>query len=188
MTTNRYTGSGKTHTVLGSGSEEGLYYKVGCTCIEEIILFTILTLWNCCKSLSSSSPLWHSGYPLTTSNMQTPQTHWSSRIPQLLDHRYMHRGYMHHGYINVWILETCILDVRKYALWTQATWVHASWIHASCIIDICIIDTCIIAVDVETEVLVNFAWVTRPERPKGAKDEVKRPERPPPRIRSPEGP
>ena len=24
----RYTGSGKTHTVLGSDSEEGLYYKV----------------------------------------------------------------------------------------------------------------------------------------------------------------
>ena len=25
----RYTGSGKTHTVLGSDREEGLYYKVG---------------------------------------------------------------------------------------------------------------------------------------------------------------
>ena len=25
----RYTGSGKTHTVLGSDGEEGLYYKVG---------------------------------------------------------------------------------------------------------------------------------------------------------------
>ena len=32
----------------------------------------------------------------------------------------------------------------------------------------------------EKEVLVYFAWVTRPERPKGAKDEVKRPEGPPP--------
>ena len=45
------------------------------------------------------------------------------------------------------------------------------------------------------EVLVNFAWVTRPERPKGAKDEVKqarraqsRPEGPLPRSRAPEGP
>ena len=27
----------------------------------------------------------------------------------------------------------------------------------------------------DKEVLVNFAWVTRPERQKGAKDEVKRP-------------
>ena len=32
------------------------------------------------------------------------------------------------------------------------------------------------------------AWVTRPERPKGAKDEVKRPEGPPTRSRGPEGP
>ena len=36
--------------------------------------------------------------------------------------------------------------------------------------------------------MVNFAWVTRPERPKGAKDEVKRPEGPPIRSRGPEGP
>ena len=38
------------------------------------------------------------------------------------------------------------------------------------------------------EVLVNFAWVTRPERPKGVKDEVKRPEGLPLRSRGPEGP
>ena len=30
-------------------------------------------------------------------------------------------------------------------------------------------------VEVEKEVLLNFAWVTRPERPQGAKDEVMRP-------------
>ena len=56
----------------------------------------------------------------------------------------------------------------------------------SCIIDICIIDSCIN--EVEKEVLVNFARVTRPERPKGAKDEVKRPEGPLPKSRGPEGP
>ena len=56
------------------------------------------------------------------------------------------------------------------------------------IMDTCIIDSCTIAVEVEKEVLVNFAWVTRPKRPKGAKDEVKRPEGPPPRSRGPEGP
>ena len=66
-----------------------------------------------------------------------------------MHHVYMHHGYMHHGYMP----------------------------HGN-IIDICIIDSCIIAVEVEKEVLVNFAWVTRPERPKGAKDEVKRPEVP----------
>ena len=33
-----------------------------------------------------------------------------------------------------------------------------------------------------------IAWVTRPERPKGAKDEVKRPEGPPTRSWGPEGP
>ena len=38
--------------------------------------------------------------------------------------------------------------------------------------DKCIIDSCIL----DVEVLVNFAWVTRPEHPKGGKDEVKRPE------------
>ena len=53
------------------------------------------------------------------------------------------------------IMDTCIID--------------------SCIIDICIKDSCIIAIEVKKEVLVNFAWVTRPECPKGAKDEVKRP-------------
>ena len=56
------------------------------------------------------------------------------------------------------------------------------------IIDLCIIDSCIIGVEVEKEVLVNFAWVARPELPKGAKDEVKRPEGPPIRSRGPEGP
>ena len=38
---------------------------------------------------------------------------------------------------------------------------------------------------VEKEVVVTFAWVTRPERPKGTKDEVKRPEEPPNRTRGP---
>ena len=58
----------------------------------------------------------------------------------------------------------------------------------SYIIDLWIIDSCIIGVMVEKEVLVNFAWVARPERPKGAKDEVKRPEGLPLRSRGPEGP
>ena len=31
------------------------------------------------------------------------------------------------------------------------------------------------------------AWVTQPERPKGVKDEVKRPEGPPARSQGPEG-
>ena len=34
----------------------------------------------------------------------------------------------------------------------------------------------------------TVTWVTRPERPKGAKDEVKRPQGPPARSRGPEGP
>ena len=45
-----------------------------------------------------------------------------------------------------------------------------------------------IEVHKEVSLLVKFAWVTRPERPKGAKDEVKRPEGPPTRSRGPEGP
>ena len=72
------------------------------------------------------------------------------------------------------IMDTCIMD----------TSIMDTCIIGSCIIDICIIDSCIIDVEVEKEVLVNFEWVTRPERLKGAKDEVKRP---PPRSRGPEG-
>ena len=57
----------------------------------------------------------------------------------------------------------------------------------TCTMDSCIIhlaDLCLMDIDVELEkeVLVNFAWVTRPKRPKGAKDEVKRPEGPPQHI------
>ena len=70
-------------------------------------------------------------------------------------------------------MDTCIMD---------------TCIINSYIIDLCIIDSCIIGVEVEKEVLVNFAWVTRPERPKGAKDEVKRPEGPPIRSWGPERP
>ena len=49
-------------------------------------------------------------------------------------------------------------------------------------------DTCIRDTEVEELVVVTFAWVTRPERPKGAKDEVKRPEGLPARSWAPEGP
>ena len=65
---------------------------------------------------------------------------------------------------------------------------HGNMYRGSCILDICIIDSYIIVVEVEKEVLVTIAWVTRPERPKGAKDEVKRPEEPPARSRGPKGP
>ena len=52
------------------------------------------------------------------------------------------------------IMDTCIVD--------------------TCIVDSCVIDTCITRIkDKEEDKDVNFAWVTRPERPKGAKDEVK---------------
>ena len=41
---------------------------------------------------------------------------------------------------------------------------------------------------VEKEVVVTFAWVTQRERAKGAMDEINRPEGPPTRSLSPEGP
>ena len=78
---------------------------------------------------------------------------------------YRHNGHMHHGYIH-------------------HGYMHHRYMHHSCT-DTCIID---IEVDKEVLVLVTFAWVTRPERPKGAKDEVKRPEGPPTRSRGQEGP
>ena len=45
-----------------------------------------------------------------------------------------------------------------------------------------------IEVHKEVSMLVNFAWVTRLERPKGSKDKVKRPEGPPTRSWGQEGP
>ena len=75
--------------------------------------------------------------------------------------------------MNTCIMDTCIMD---------------KCITDTCIMDTCIMDTCIIVIDVEKEVLVTFAWVTRPECPKGAKDEVKRPEGPPAGSRGSEGP
>ena len=82
-------------------------------------------------------------------------------------HGYMHRGYIHHGYNHLGYI-------------IQISWKHASWIHELHITDTCIID---IEVDNEVVVSVNFACGTPPERPKGAKDEVKRSEGPPPRSR-----
>ena len=77
-------------------------------------------------------------------------------------------------------MDTCILDT--YIMDTCI--INDGYVHHSCT-DTYIID---IEVDEEVLVLVTFAWVTRPERPKGAKDEVKRPEGPPTRSRGPEGP
>ena len=43
--------------------------------------------------------------------------------------------------------------------------------------DICITDTFTMNTNImDTCIMDTYAWVTRPERPKGAKDEVKRPE------------
>ena len=51
----------------------------------------------------------------------------------------------------------------------------ASYLHAcTCIMDTCIMDTCIMDTCImDTCIMDKSAWVTRPERPKGAKDEVK---------------
>ena len=80
------------------------------------------------------------------------------------------------------MMDTCITGTR---------------IMDTCIMDTYIMDTCIM----DTCIINNqnhgymHAWVTRPERPKGAKDEVKqarraqsRPEGPQARSRAPEGP
>ena len=77
------------------------------------------------------------------------------------------------------IMDTCILDT--YIMDTCI--IHYEYMHHSCT-DTCIID---IEVDKEVLVLVTFAGVARPERPKGVKDEVKRPEGPSTRSRGLEG-
>ena len=80
-----------------------------------------------------------------------------------------------------------VLDCTRVPNWSM---IMDTCIMETCIIDSCIIDIyiCIIAVKVETEELVNFAWVTRHTRPECPKDEVKRPEGTPPRSWGPESP
>ena len=68
----------------------------------------------------------------------------------------MHHAYMHHMYKC-----TSFLHINL-------GYMHNRYTHHGNMHDI----------EVEKEVVVTFAWVTRPERPKGAKDEVKRPEGP----------
>merc|ERR1712037_737759 len=97
---------------------------------------------------------------------------------------------MHHAW---WIHVSRIVASQIHASWIHASWIHTSWIHASWIhasSTIRITDTCIMNTIMDTA-----AWVTRPERPKGGKDEVKqarraqsRPEGPQARSRAPEGP
>ena len=57
------------------------------------------------------------------------------------------------------IMYTCIVDTC-----TMDTCIMGTYIMDTCIMDTCIMDTCI---------MDTSAWVTRPERLKGAKDEVK---------------
>ena len=76
----------------------------------------------------------------------------------------MHLGYTNDGYVHLRYMH------HGYML---HGYMHQVYIHD---------------IKVQKEVMVTFAWVTRPERSKGAKDEVKRPEWPPSRSRGPEGP
>ena len=109
----------------------------------------------------------------------------ASRIHASWVHEYvnpgnMHKGYIHHGY-PLWIQSSWIHASCVHTSWIHASWKHASWIHASSTIRItytCIMDT----------IMDTSAQFTRPERPKGAKDEVKRPVGLPARSQGPEGP
>ena len=79
------------------------------------------------------------------------------------------------------IMDTCIMDTYIMDTCIMDTCITDTCITDTCITDTCIRDTCILDIEVhkEVSVWVNFAWVTRPERPKSAKDEVKRPGGPP---------
>ena len=68
---------------------------------------------------------------------------------------------------------TCIMD----------TFIMNTCIMYTCIMDTCTMHTCIMGTCImDTCIMDTSAWVTRPERPKGAKDEVKRPKGPPTRL------
>ena len=80
-----------------------------------------------------------------------------------MHHRYMHHRYMHHRYMH-----------HRYM---HHRYMHQGYMYRG-----------YIELHKEVSVLVNFVWVSRPERPKGAKDEVKRPEGLPTRSQGPEYP
>ena len=73
---------------------------------------------------------------------------------------YADHGYMHH-ILNICIMGTCIMDTNIMDTYTMDT----------CIIDTFMMDTCITRIKDKEE--DKEVWVTRPERPKGAKDKVK---------------
>merc|ERR1712051_807166 len=89
-----------------------------------------------------------------------------------MHHGYMHHGYMHHGYIHHGYMHHGYM---------HHGYMHHGYMHHQ-----------------QSESRIHacvHAWVTRPESPKGAKDEVKqarraqsRPEGPQARSRAPEGP
>ena len=61
---------------------------------------------------------------------------------------------------------TCIMDTNIMDTYTMDTCIIDTFI-----MDTCIMDTCITRIKDKEE--DKEVWVTRPERPKGAKDEVK---------------
>ena len=72
------------------------------------------------------------------------------------------------------IMDTCIMDKCIMDTCTMDTCIMGTYIMDTSIMDICIMDT--------------SAWVTRPERPKGAKDEVREARRAADWKLGPEGP
>ena len=66
---------------------------------------------------------------------------------------YMHHGYMHHGYMHLGYMHHGYMHYG---------YMHHGYMHK---------------MKLRQDVVVTFAWVTRPERPKGAKDEVKEAQR-----------
>ena len=70
----------------------------------------------------------------------------------------MHHGYRHH-IMDTCMMYTCIMYTCIMNTCTMDTCIMVTYIMDTCIMDTCIMDT--------------SAWVTRPERPTGAKDEVK---------------
>ena len=96
-----------------------------------------------------------------------------------LHHRYMLHTYRHTSSctyaslsrsICICIIHTCIMYTRIMDTCTMDTCIMGTYIMDTWIMDTCIMDTSIM----DTICIIDAsAWVTRPERLKGAKDEVK---------------
>ena len=123
-------------------------------------------------ALSVRSFVRWSGTKFAASYTHAPFIHACFRI-KAQDHRYVHHTHMHHsqGTRNI---DKCIIHYVHHSHVYQDTCIMDTCVMDTCIVDTCTMDTCIMDICImDTCIMDTSAWVTWPERPKGANDKVK---------------